>query len=217
MDKGIRPACNAKFLELLPTRVNTREGNTAFRKSVIAFVMEEYGTTLASAATHYNHAFIAAREAAAKNTVLATQLEGLGRPEDKKGGRKPKAKPAQPTNATGNIIPANPNALLQNFINAGVPGIAPPAAQITNAAAQVGLEGLGQQEETPEGGEEAGEETTDEAPQGGEETAPPVALYSVWKVVKNTMVAENLTKEQADELVEKAAQAKKAKLEARPQ
>jgi hypothetical protein len=95
MDKGIRPECNRKFAELLPTRVNTREGNTAFRKAVIAHVMEQFGATLASAATHYNHAFIQAREAAKTNEELATLLVGLGRPEDKKGGRKKKEAPAQ--------------------------------------------------------------------------------------------------------------------------
>jgi len=92
MDKGIRPFCNAEFLAKLPTRVNSREGNTAFRKAVISRCMEEFGITLASAATHYNHAFIAAREQAKTDANLATLLEGLGRPEDKKGGRKPKPK-----------------------------------------------------------------------------------------------------------------------------
>lgn len=85
MDKGIRPACNAKFVEALATRVNTREGNCAFRKNVMFYVMEEFGITLASAATHYNHSFQAVK--------LATPelVEGLGRADDKKGGRKPKA------------------------------------------------------------------------------------------------------------------------------
>ena len=83
MDKGIRPACNAKFAELLPTRAEV--GNTAFRKNVMFYVMEEFGITLASAATHYNHSFQAVK--------LATPelVEGLGRADDKKGGRKPKA------------------------------------------------------------------------------------------------------------------------------
>ena len=83
MDKGIRPAANAKFLELLHTRAEV--GNTAFRKNVMFYVMEEFGITLASAATHYNHAFQAVK--------LATPelVEGLGRADDKKGGRKPKA------------------------------------------------------------------------------------------------------------------------------
>lgn len=82
MDKGIRPACNAKFRELLPQRAEI--GNTAFRKAVMAFIMEEYGITLASAATHYNHSF---QQVKLANPEL---VEGLGRPEDKKGGRKKK-------------------------------------------------------------------------------------------------------------------------------
>lgn len=204
MDKGIRPACNAKFLELIPTRVNTREGNTAFRKTVIAYVMEEFGATLASAATHYNHAFINARELAKTNEVLAQQLVGLGRPEDKKGGRKPKAKPE--------AAPATPAVTEDNtpLTAAELLGLVPddtetpPAAVITDAASQVGLEGLG--EETP----------VDEAPQGADE-APAVTLYTVFKAVKGTEVATGLTEEQADELIAKAAAAKKSKLDKRAQ
>ena len=83
MDKGIRPACNRKFAGLLPTRAAV--GNTAFRKNVMFYVMEEFGITLASAATHYNHAFQECRKATPE------LVEGLGRADDKKGGRKPKA------------------------------------------------------------------------------------------------------------------------------
>lgn len=100
MDKGIRQEAKRKFAELLPTRVNTRDGNRNFRASVNTHLMESFDCTLAAAATHYNHAFIEARKAAAQpgNEALLALLEGLGRPEDKKGGRKPKAKPeaAQP-------------------------------------------------------------------------------------------------------------------------
>jgi hypothetical protein len=84
MDKGIRPAVNRKFVDLLPQRAEL--GNTRFRAEVIAFAMDDYGITLASAATHYNHAFKEAKKVA----ELAPLLEGLGRAEDKKGGRKPK-------------------------------------------------------------------------------------------------------------------------------
>lgn len=91
MDKGIRPFAIAKFLELLPHRVNTRQGNTKFRKEVIATLEESFGITHASGATHYNAAFIKVREMAETNGVLKVLLTGLGRPEDKKGGRKPKA------------------------------------------------------------------------------------------------------------------------------
>lgn len=82
MDKGIRPACNAKFAELLPQRATL--GNTGFRKAVIGYLMEEFGITGASGATHYNHSFKLVKAA---NPEL---VEGLGRPEDKKGGRKRK-------------------------------------------------------------------------------------------------------------------------------
>jgi hypothetical protein len=84
-DKGIRVNVNHKFAELLPQRAEL--GNTRFRAEVIGYAMEEFGITLASAATHYNHAKIEA----AKVPELAAQMEGLGRAEDKKGGRKPKA------------------------------------------------------------------------------------------------------------------------------
>ena len=127
MDKGIRPACNAKFLELLPTRVNTREGNCAFRKTVMASIMEDFGITLASAATHYNHAF----KTAVTNNVAG--LEGLGRPEDKKGGRKPKAKPEAAVTTDGAVTVAD--VLLSNVLGAAQEGTegetAPEAAPAT--------------------------------------------------------------------------------------
>lgn len=85
-DKGIRVNVNHKFAELLDKRAEL--GNTRFRAEVIAYAMDEFGITLASAATHYNHAKIEA----AKVPELAAKMEGLGRAEDKKGGRKPKAK-----------------------------------------------------------------------------------------------------------------------------
>lgn len=81
-DKGIRIACNRKFAELLPQRAEL--GNTGFRKAVMAYIMEEFDISIASAATHYNHSF---KKCKAENPEL---VKGLGRPEDKKGGRKPK-------------------------------------------------------------------------------------------------------------------------------
>ena len=137
MDKGIRPFCNAKFVELLPTRVNTREGNIRFRKEVRHAVMEAFGCTGASASTHYNHAFIEAR----KNPDLAELLVGLGRPEDKKGGRKPKAK----TEAT-------PAPAVEPVANAETP--AAPAAEAGATAGPLwpfapGYTGPQQSEEKP--------------------------------------------------------------------
>jgi len=83
MYKGIRRVCNAKFLELLPIRAEV--GNTSFRKSIMFFLIEEFGCTIDSAATHYNHAF---KECKKHNPAL---VEGLGRSEGKNnGGRKKK-------------------------------------------------------------------------------------------------------------------------------
>ena len=84
-DKGIRVNVNNKFIELMPKRAEL--SNTRFRAEVIGYAMDEFGITLASAATAYNTAFKEAK----KVPELLAQLEGLGRPEDKKGGRKPKA------------------------------------------------------------------------------------------------------------------------------
>src|SRR5271165_5354340 len=81
MAKGIRSAVNAKFVELLPKRVEM--GNVAFRAAVMNFAVAEFGISTASASTHYNHAFKVARNA-------GEAVGDLGRAEDKKGGRKPK-------------------------------------------------------------------------------------------------------------------------------
>jgi len=205
MDKGIRPACNAKFLSELPARVNTKAGNTLFRKTVMHHIMEEFGATLASAATHYNHAFLAAKELAKTDATLATQLEGLGRPEDKKGGRKPKA--VTPPAVSNSVIPVPVNSILQNFINAGVVQGAPAATTEAGDTAQA-------VEEAPQGAvllsEGIKENTSVQTV-----TINPPALFSVYKVAKGTLVAEGLTREQADELVAKAKAAKKAQLEVR--
>jgi hypothetical protein len=61
------------------------KGNTEFRKDVMCAIMTQHGVTLASAATHYNDAFKFLKE------LNAELVSGLGRPEDKKGGRKKKA------------------------------------------------------------------------------------------------------------------------------
>lgn len=90
MDKGIRPAARNKFVELNEVRRRGEapyvgpKANTVFRKNVMCYLMDEFGITLASAATHYNEAFKLVKEATPE------LVSGLGRPEDKKGGRKPK-------------------------------------------------------------------------------------------------------------------------------
>lgn len=79
------------------------KANTIFRKNVMGFLMEEFGITLASAATHYNEAFKLVKEATPE------LVSGLGREEDKKGGRKPKVKeevvaPVESTQIVGTVI-----------------------------------------------------------------------------------------------------------------
>ena len=150
-DKGIRPYTNAKFIELArTTQFGDRKVNAAFRANVIADVCEAFGISHASGATAYNNAFIEAR----KVPELAEILKGLGRPEDKKGGRKPKAKPA-----------------------------------------------------------EGGEVSTEVVNRDAEPVEEPVqTLFTVKKKSDDTVIAENLSFEDATALVAKAAAAKKAKL-----
>lgn len=76
----IRAYSNAKFAELLPTRAEV--GNTKFRAAVMQAIVAEHGCSVASAATHYNFSF---KEMKANSPEL---VKGLGRAEDKKGGRK---------------------------------------------------------------------------------------------------------------------------------
>lgn len=147
MDKGIRPAAIARFLAALPARVNTREGNTVFRKGIIGSLEEDFGCTHAAGATHYNHAFISAKELAKTNEVIRQQLEGLGRPEDKKGGRKKKVV-AAPSDLALELTQRV--ALLENMLKA----IPAPVANLDVAAASEVLNSnvldSGEQDTSPE-------------------------------------------------------------------
>lgn len=92
MDKGIRPVARAKFAELNEKRRKGEEpytgpkANVLFRREVMSYIIEQFGVTISSAATHYNDAFKLMK------SVTPELVHGLGRPEDKKGGRKLKAK-----------------------------------------------------------------------------------------------------------------------------
>lgn len=81
MTKGIRDYVNARFAKYLPKFQAGELDGKAFRAKVMDGAVTKFGITVASAATHYNHAL--------KMTRLADEksVEGLGRPEDKKGGR----------------------------------------------------------------------------------------------------------------------------------
>ena len=81
MTQGIRAFVNQTFNEQLP---NLGElGNIAFRAEVMNQAIMAFGISVGSAATHYNHAL---KQARIDNPEA---VKGLGRPEDKKGGRKP--------------------------------------------------------------------------------------------------------------------------------
>jgi hypothetical protein len=95
MDKGIRAYAGNYFVEQNELRRRGEvftgpKANTVFRKQVMAKLMEEFGISLASAATHYNEAFKTVR------SCTPELVSGLGRPEDKKGGRKPRPVNQQP-------------------------------------------------------------------------------------------------------------------------
>jgi len=81
MTKGIREYTNARFAKYLPLFQAGELAAAAFRAKVMDGAVKKFEISVASAATHYNHAL--------KMTRLAspTSVEGLGRPEDKKGGR----------------------------------------------------------------------------------------------------------------------------------
>ncbi len=80
----IRDAVLSKFAQMLATRSVT--GNTVFRRTVMDYAMLEHGCTNAAAATHYNFCL----QAYKADEALCVHVEGLGRSDDKKGGRRTK-------------------------------------------------------------------------------------------------------------------------------
>lgn len=83
MTKGVRDYVSEKFLTTLPQFQAGEMSGTEFRKAVMESAVNQFQISVASAATHYNFALKAMRQADPQS------VEGLGRPDDKKGGRKP--------------------------------------------------------------------------------------------------------------------------------
>ena len=113
MDKGIRAFARNYFVEQNEFRRRGEKffgpkANTLFRKDVMMKLVEEFGCTVAAAATHYNDAFKLVKSATPE------LVAGLGRPDDKNnGGRKPKQKPAAPQEGvTREVVLANMMAAL---------------------------------------------------------------------------------------------------------
>lgn len=84
MSKGIRNYTNALFAKNNELRLNGEFDNKTFRKGILVAVATEFGIKETAAASHYNFSF---KQMKAENPEL---VEGLGRPENKKGGRKRK-------------------------------------------------------------------------------------------------------------------------------
>lgn len=98
MTQGIRAYVNARFAKYLAAFQSGELAGRDFRAKVMDGAVTKFGITVASAATHYNHAL--------KMTRLADPkaVEGLGRPEDKKGGR-PVLNPVTVVNArSGKVV-----------------------------------------------------------------------------------------------------------------
>lgn len=94
MDKGIRQGVNARFAELNEQRLAGEFTGRSFRAEVIGWAMDQYGISLASAATAYNNAKLAYTQA------YPEKVEGLGRPPEKNnGGRRRKVQPGQAVDA----------------------------------------------------------------------------------------------------------------------
>jgi hypothetical protein len=132
MDKGIRAFARTYFAAQNALRVagevySGPKANTAFRKAVMVELMTQFGVTLASAATHYNEALISMRKATPE------AVQGLGRPDDKKGGRKKKedAPAAQPDAVEVNTSDAATSLVLPNVLMLDAPAAndAAPAEQ----------------------------------------------------------------------------------------
>jgi hypothetical protein len=81
MTKGIREYSNARFAHYLPSFQAGELTAAAFRKSVREDVVAQFACTGNAASTHYNHSLKVQRAADPKS------VEGIGRPDDKKGGR----------------------------------------------------------------------------------------------------------------------------------
>jgi hypothetical protein len=98
MTKGIREFTNARFAKFLPQFQAGELTGAAFRAKVMEGASKKFEISVASAATHYNHAL--------KMTRLENPaaVEGLGRPDDKKGGR-PVLNPVTVVNArSGKVV-----------------------------------------------------------------------------------------------------------------
>jgi hypothetical protein len=140
MTKGIRDFTNARFAIGLGALLAAEVTNAQFRAGVMADVQKEFGVSVASSATHYNHAFKLAKS-------MGADTGNLGRAEDKKGGRKPihvvdviKVKTGEVVAAGVSkaaaaklVVAASAKGKVKLMIKADVPAAEAPAAEVATA------------------------------------------------------------------------------------
>jgi serine acetyltransferase len=179
MTKGIRAYTAAQFNRLLPMRAEL--GNAGFRKAVMEAAMNVFSISVAGAATHYNFALIAAKAEAKTNPTVATLLEGLGRAEDKKGGRKPThlvnvVKVSDGTVVLGNISKAKAAELVAAASAAGKEPLAvQPVVVVVAPAEVVATDGAPQGEAAPADAPQEPEAAAEAAPAGDVASEAPAA------------------------------------------
>lgn len=200
MDKGIRPYALARFTECNNKRLagefgpvegdwyKDRAANKAFRKTVLADIAEAFGINMDTVApSHYNYALQAVKAATPE------KVAGLCRPDDKKGGRKKKeVVAAEAAAAEGETQAASDEDAVINADATPPEGDAPQE----DAAAP------------------ADEEVLDTTAFDEEQPAPSAEQteFTVKKKSTGEVVAEGISFEAAQELINKARAAKKAAL-----
>lgn len=98
MTKGIRAYTNERFAKFLSQVQAGELTGRDFRAKVMDGVVSKFEISVQAAATHYNHALKTFR------AIDPESVAGLGRPEDKKGGR-PVLHPVTVINArTGKVV-----------------------------------------------------------------------------------------------------------------
>jgi hypothetical protein len=182
MDKGIRSGVDFEFNRLLPQwrEMGGRLPGSNFRHAVVAWAVENYEVTWSSGCTHYNHSLQAAK-------VSRPELcEGLGRAEDKKGGRKTNASKLAAAlvavEAATAGTAADTSEQFQEWV-AAVAGAIPETVIDAAATGEV-------------------EDTAITVPQ----------TYTVTRVKDGAVVAEGLVLAAAEAMLARAAAGKKAKL-----
>lgn len=186
MDKGIRSGVGHKFNELLPQwkAMGGKLPGSNFRHAVVAWTVENYEISWASACTAYNTALIDARKTSPELTL------GLGRPEGKKGGRKKKS--TQVAQAVTLLLGYTPTATAFEPV------------QFIDEQYEAALMAVA--------GSIPNVDVVDQVPNGSDAAVEVEKTYTVTRAKDGVVIVSGITLAAAEELVSKAAAQKKAKL-----